>query len=165
MKRVIMSSAEPEFESELQKCNANASEDLTDRKQVAKWLLSQLKAAGIDTTKHKYKWTYEDAGGYKEAKTFYAPGDWVASFALRGYVPTIDKMIEYWWDEDEFVDDMKEAISGYMHTVEDAVDAHVEHLPEVFNQTDSLKNLDTGKILFEAYHDSSEYDEDEDYDW
>lgn len=143
----------------------NASEDLTGRKQIARWLLSQLKAAGIDTTKHKYKWTYEDAGGYKEATTFYAPGDWVASFALRGYVPTIDAMIDHWYDEDYFVEDMENAISGYMSTVDKAVDAHIEHMPEVFTQTISLKNLDTGEKIFEIYYDSSEYDEDEDYNW
>ena len=132
---------------------------------LLKEFLKELKARGIDTTKHKYELKAERYERFGSGDTytykFTALGDYVAYISMKIHRDMTKDGIE------EFLEDYYGGVEetlDYIPTL-DAMEATASD--DWWGDGDDyiiyLKNLDTGKVLYEGDYEE-EYEEDDDWD-
>lgn len=115
--------------------------------------------------KYKYELVAQEYDRYSDGKiykkTFYAPNDYIALYSMALHdAPTIDNFNLAFWDPYDI-----KMSSGNFPTYEEMLnEVSSEYWGDGDDYIISLKNLSTGKTLYEGDNSFEEYD-DEDYDW
>lgn len=119
-------------------------------------ILKKLNSLGIDTTKHKYELKADEYYGNSYVYKFTAPGNYIAYFSMTLHRKMNTK------DLVEYINDYEFDFDEYpsVEAIED--EASYSWWGDGDDYIKSLKNLDTGEVLYEA-EEEDEYEESEDW--
>ena len=119
-------------------------------------ILKKLNSLGIDTTKHKYELKADEYYGNPYVYKFTAPGNYIAYFSMTLHRKMNPKNLVEYINDYEFDFDEYPSVEA----IEDK--ASYSWWGDGDDYIKSLKNLDTGEVLYEA-EEEDEYEESEDW--
>lgn len=129
-------------------------------------IMNLLHEKGIDTTSHNYELRAIGYGRYSDGPTytkrFRCRGDYLAYFSMRIHeAPTFKNLLEDYAYGD--IDELIETIEDHPSVADMKELASSSWYGDGDDEIIYLKNLDTGKLLYEGYYE--EYEEYEGEDW
>ena len=144
----------------------------SDDKNYLSRILTYLRSAGIDTTKHRYELAANEYYGDRYTYKFTAPGDYIAYISMCIHRNMGTEGVAEFFDDYygvPYPNPTPEEIEAIFqkYKVPTSLAAMARYAPENWwgdgsDQIIYLKNLDTGEFLYSSGYDESDEEED---DW